>query len=140
MWKILPRVRWRHSRGTKFYFLTVRNRGIRASAIHMMSITARHAGSLNRGTKGGGSIFVQTEHFPQIAGGLAICEGRSDCRGAVHHQRDQSGAEDRHRDGDSALCDKGSNEKNTKTGLLSKAPPAPSRTPTTAQSSPGLYN
>jgi hypothetical protein len=50
----------RHSRGRlKFDFLTVRDRGIRASAINVLSVTARHAGALDSGTKGGGSIFIE---------------------------------------------------------------------------------
>ena len=129
----------RHSRGApEVDFLTVRDRGIRASAFHATRVTARHTGALNRGTKGGGSIFVQAEHFPHIAGRLTVREGRGDRRrGAVHHQRDQSGPEDRHR-GDSALWETVGQIKKHKKQVTSKAPPAPSRTPATAPSSPGL--
>ena len=83
MWKIR-----RHVRGVgrlKFDFLTVRDRGIRASAVDVICVTTRHTGSLNRGTKCGGSIFVQAEHFPQITGRLTVGERRGDRRGAVHH-------------------------------------------------------
>ena len=104
----------RHSRGApEVDFLTVRDRGIRASAFHATRVTARHTGALNRGTKGGGSIFVQAEHFPQITGGLAVCERRGDRRGAMHHPGQRQGPEDRHRDDSALWVREGQIKKNT---------------------------
>ena len=71
----------------KFDFLTVRNRGIRASTVHMRGIAPGHTGSLNRGTKGGGSIFVQAEHFPQITRRLTILESCGDRRRGARRGR-----------------------------------------------------
>ena len=104
----------------KFDFRTVRDRGIRASAVHVRCVTASHTGPLNRGTKSGGSIFVQAEHFAQVTGGLAVRERRGDRRGAMHHPGQSQGPEDRHGGDNRAL---GSNGKKTQNRSLAKSPP-----------------
>ena len=75
--------------------------------------------TLNRGTKGGGSIFIQAEHFPQITGRLTIAIGRGDRHRSGHHARErQDDPEAPHR-GDSALwvtTVKKKKEKTQKTG------------------------